>query len=113
MPFWICFGQIVGTDDVGAGVAGLLGGFARGEHGDADVLAGAFRQGDGAAHHLIGLAGVDAEADGDIDALVERRLGQRSWPASSASVGVNSWSRSNALTASANFFPDIVCLPQW
>ena len=77
MPFWIVFGQVVGTDDVGAGVAGLLGGLAGGEHGDADVLAGAFRQGDGAADHLIGLAWVDAEPDGDVDALVERGLGHR------------------------------------
>ena len=86
LPFSICFGQIVGTDDVGARVASLLGGLAGGEHRDADVLAGARRQGDGAADHLVGLAWVDAEADGDVDALVERRLrirlGQRPAPRS-------------------------------
>ena len=35
-------GQIVGADDVGTGVAGFLGSLAGGEHGDPDVLAGAF-----------------------------------------------------------------------
>ena len=77
LPFSICGGQVVGADDVGAGVAGLGRGLAGGEHGDADVLAGARRQRDGAAHHLVGLAGVDAEADGDLDGLVELGRGQR------------------------------------
>ena len=67
--------QVVGADDVGAGGAGLVGGIAGGEHGDADVLAGAGRQGDGAADHLVGLARVDAEPEGDVDVLVE--LGAR------------------------------------
>ena len=68
--------QIVGSDDVGAGGAGLLGRLTGGEHGDADVLARAGGQGDGAAHHLVGLARIDAEAEGDVDVLVE--LG--AWP---------------------------------
>ena len=54
-----------------------LGGLAGGEHGDADVLAGTAGQGDGAAHHLVGLARVDAEAHRDVDGLVELRAGQR------------------------------------
>jgi hypothetical protein len=99
-------GQVVGTDDVGTGVAGGLGGFAGGEHGDADVLAGTAGQRHGATHHLVGLAGVDAEADGDLDGLVELRAGQRLHQAS-ASVGVNSWSTSNFFSASAYFLPDM------
>ena len=71
-------GEVVGADEVGAGLAGLRGGLAGGEHGDADVLAGARRQGDGAAHHLVGLAGIDAEAHGHVDGLVELRLGRAS-----------------------------------
>ena len=51
----------------------LLGRLTGGEHGDANVLAGASWQADGAAHHLVGLARVDAEADCDIDGLVELR----------------------------------------
>ena len=34
-------------------------------------MRGAAGQGDGAAHHLIGLAGVDAQMDGQLDGLVE------------------------------------------
>ena len=64
-------GEVVGADEVGAGVAGLLGGRPGGEDGDTHLLARARRQADGAAHHLVGLAGVDAEADGDVDGLVE------------------------------------------
>ena len=67
--------EVVGTDEVGAGIAGLLGSLTGGEHGDSNVLAGAGRQGDGAAHHLVGLTGVDPEADGDVDRFVERGLG--------------------------------------
>ncbi len=70
-------GEVVGTDDVGAGGAGLVGSFARGEHGDANVLAGTRRQCDGATDHLVGLAGVDAEADRDVDAFVELRRRHR------------------------------------
>ena len=36
-------------------------------------LAGAVRQVDGAAHHLVGVLGIDAEADGEVDGLVELR----------------------------------------
>ena len=83
------------------------GGLAGGEHGDADVLAGTARQGHGATHHLVGLAGIDAEADGHVDGLVE--LGR--WPCAftrpSASVGVNERSMSYFLIASANFLPDM------
>ena len=61
---------------LGAGLAGGRGGVAGGEHGDADVLAGARGQGDGAAHHLVGLAGVDAEAHDQLDGLVELGRGQ-------------------------------------
>ena len=64
-------GQVVGADHVGAGVAGLLGGLALGEHRHPHVLAGAGGQGDGAAHDLVGLAGIDAEAHRQLDGLVE------------------------------------------
>src|SRR5690606_8081836 len=36
-------------------------------------LAGAVREHDGAAHHLVGLAGVDGELEGDLDGRVELR----------------------------------------
>ena len=68
--------QIVGADDVGAGLAGLGSCLARREHGYPHVLASAGGQTDGAAHHLVGLAGIDAEAHGDVDTLVEAGLGQ-------------------------------------
>jgi hypothetical protein len=53
----------------------ILGSRAGGEHGHADGLARASRQGDRAPDHLVGLAGVDTEAGGQLDALVELGLG--------------------------------------
>jgi hypothetical protein len=64
-------GQILETDDVGAGGLGGLGIGALGEHGDAHALADAARQHDGAAHHLVGFTGIDAQDDGGIDGFVE------------------------------------------
>ena len=69
--------EIVGTDEVGAGLTGGVGGLAGGEHGDAHVLAGARRERDRAAHHLVGLARVDAETEHDVEVLVELRGGSR------------------------------------
>ena len=63
--------ELVGTDDVGAGLSGLLGLSALGEDGDTDGLAGAVGQGDGATDVLIGLTGVDAEAEVSLNGLVE------------------------------------------
>jgi hypothetical protein len=68
-------GEVVGTDEVGPGVTRLLGGFAGGEHCDPHVLAGSRRKGDRAADHLIGLAGIDPEPNGDVHGLVERGAG--------------------------------------
>ena len=44
---------------------------AGGEHQHAHRLAGAVRQHHGAAHHLVGVLGIDAEAHRDVDRLVE------------------------------------------
>nr|AHE14889.1 hypothetical protein asmbl_12 [uncultured bacterium] len=59
--------QVVGADDVGAGGLGLGGLVTGREHDDAGGLAGAVRQVDGAADHLVGLARVDAQPDRDLD----------------------------------------------
>ena len=59
--------QVVGADRVGAGGLGLGGLVAGGEHDHAGGLAGAVRQVDRAADHLVGLARVDAEPHGDLD----------------------------------------------
>ena len=64
-------GEVVGADDVGAGLLGLARLVALGEHGDAHLLAGAVRQHGGAAHDLVGVAHVDAETEVDLDGLVE------------------------------------------
>ena len=63
--------QVLGADDVGAGLLRLLGLVALGEDDHAHGLAGAVRQVDRAAHHLVGVLGIDAEADRDVDGLVE------------------------------------------
>ena len=47
---------------------GLLRLVALGEHEHAQRLAGAVREHDRAAHHLVGVLRVDAEADGEVDA---------------------------------------------
>ena len=60
--------EVVAADLVGAGAARLLGLVALGEDRDPHDLAGAVRQDDRAAHHLVGVAGVDAEADVRLDA---------------------------------------------
>ena len=41
------------------------------EHEHPDLATGAGREGDGATHHLVGLAGVDAEPEHHVDGLVE------------------------------------------
>ena len=50
---------------------------AFGEDEHADGFARAMRQRAGAAHHLVGLLGIDAEAEGKRDRLVELRGGER------------------------------------
>jgi dihydroorotase len=70
-------GEVIGADDVGTRLTRRRSGLAGGEHGHAHILARARRQGHSAADHLVGLAGVDAEADGDVHALVEPALGDR------------------------------------
>ncbi len=66
--------ELVATDDVGAGLTGGVGLLGVGEDQDPGGLAGAVREVDGAAHHLVGLAGVDTEAHDDVDGLVELLL---------------------------------------
>jgi len=68
-------GQVFGPDDIGARFLGLLRLVALGEDGDPNRLAGAVRQGDYTAHVLIGMARIDAQVHGDLDGLVEFRLG--------------------------------------
>ena len=79
--------QLVAADDVGAGGAGLLGAVAGREDQDAGGLAGAVREVDGAADHLVGLAGVDAQAQGDLDGGVELRRAEVSLASRTASSG--------------------------
>ena len=63
--------EVLAADLVGAGAQGLLGLLALGEDGDPDDLAGAVRQDDGAADHLVGVARIDAEAEVGLDGGVE------------------------------------------
>ncbi|KAF5045292.1 hypothetical protein DSECCO2_482760 [anaerobic digester metagenome] len=65
------FDQVVAAGEVGAGLAGLglLVALAEGEH--AHVLAQAMGQRHRAAHHLVGILGVDAQAQGHVNGLVE------------------------------------------
>src|SRR5690606_36023370 len=65
--------QLGAADLVGAGSDGRLSSRAVGEHDDAGGLAGAVREHDGAAHHLVGLAGVDGELECDLDGRIELR----------------------------------------
>jgi hypothetical protein len=63
------------------------------EDEDAGGLAGAVRQVDGAADHLVGLARVDAEAHGDLDGRVEL-LGEVSLASGRPRAGRTARSRS-------------------
>ena len=63
--------EILGADDVGPRGLGFVGLGAAREHGDAQVAPGAVRQIDDAAHHLIGVFGIDAEIHRDLDGFVE------------------------------------------
>src|SRR5215470_7195083 len=67
--------QVLRADHVGAGGLGLLRLGAAREHADPHRAAGAVRQVDDAAHHLVRMLGIDAEVHGDLDGLVELRLG--------------------------------------
>jgi len=59
----------------GPGGPGLFGLGALGEHRHPHRLAGAGRQNDRTADHLVGLLRVDAELHGDVDRLVELGAG--------------------------------------
>src|SRR5690606_29240611 len=67
--------QVVAADEVGACGTRGLGLLTGGEDQDPSGLAGAVREVDGAADHLVGLARVDAQAQGDLDGGVELDLG--------------------------------------
>ena len=63
--------QVIITDDVGAGLGGLGGLRATGEHEDLGGLTSAVRQVDGTTHELVGLARVNAQTEHSLDGLVE------------------------------------------
>src|SRR5215207_9156693 len=67
--------DVLGADEVGARGLGLPRLVADGDDEHADALPCAGRQHDGAAHHLVGVPRVDAEAHRHLDSLVE--LGER------------------------------------
>ena len=69
--------EIFRADDVGTGRLGLFGLGAAREHGNTRRTARAVRQIADAAHHLVGVLGIDAEVHRDLDRLVELRLGAR------------------------------------
>ena len=78
VPPWTLATRSSAPDDVGTGGRGLVGLGAAREDRDPHRAAGAVRQVDDAAHHLVGVLGVDAEVHGDLDRLVELRAGARS-----------------------------------
>src|ERR687897_1632204 len=66
-------GEVLGADNVRAGLLGLPRLLADCEDGDPARLAGTVREHQGAAHHLVGAAGIHAQVDVRLDALVELR----------------------------------------
>ena len=79
--------EVVGADLVGAGGAGLGGGVTRGEDHHPGRAPRAGRQAERAPDDLVGLAGVDPEAHGELDGLVELDAGAISFTRSTASAG--------------------------
>jgi hypothetical protein len=67
--------ELLSAHHVGAGSLGLIGLGAAGEHRHTNRTAGAVRQVTDATDHLVGVTGIDAEVHGDLDGLVELRLG--------------------------------------
>ena len=67
--------QIFRAHHIGAGGESFVSLARTGEHGDADVLAGACGQVADASDLLVSVARVDAQIDRDLDAFVELRLG--------------------------------------
>ena len=65
--------EIFKPHEFGSGFLGGLGGIALGEDEDADVFTRAVRQGNAAANHLVGFAGVHSQVEGDGDGRVEFR----------------------------------------
>src|SRR5213082_3256424 len=55
---------------------GLLRLLALGDHQHPDLLPGAVGEAHGAAHHLVGVLGIDPEAHRDVDRLVELGVGR-------------------------------------
>ena len=69
--------EIFEADVFGARGLGRLGGSAAfGKNQHLDGLAAAMRQRDRAAHHLVGLLGIDSQAERQIDGLVELGFGK-------------------------------------
>src|ERR1700680_2746700 len=64
--------EILATDDVGSRLDRLAELLTGGEDRAPAGLAGAVRQRDGAANHLVGVAWIDAEADVRLDRRIER-----------------------------------------
>src|SRR5215467_11034123 len=67
--------QILGPNHIGAGGARLVRFGAAREHRHALNSAGAVRQGNDAADHLVSMPRIDAEIHGDLDGLVKFRIG--------------------------------------
>jgi len=68
--------QILSAHHVGTGGLGFVGLGAAGEDADAHGATGAIGEIDHAAHHLVGMLGIDAQIHGDFDGLVELRAGR-------------------------------------
>ena len=69
--------HVVETDELGASSLGSIRGrTAFGKDENLDGLAAAVRQRNGAANHLVDCLGSHAEAEGEIDGLVELGLGE-------------------------------------
>ena len=67
--------HVLSAHEIGASGGRFLGLGALGDHEDGLGFAGAVGQNDGAANLLIGVTGINAQTDGDLDGLVELGLG--------------------------------------
>ena len=63
--------HVVAAGEIGAGLAGLALFFTLGEDEHADRLTGAVREDQRATDHLVRVLGIDSQADGEVDRLVE------------------------------------------
>src|SRR5690554_399487 len=68
--------QVIHADDIGTGFLSSFGVGTLGKHGDANILAGSVGHYGSATHHLVRLARINTQVDGNVQGLLELDRGE-------------------------------------